>query len=250
MFGRMTNTYEKQLSLAAPRSEVERAVATIEGLRGWWTPIVCGSTGPGDELHFGFPGMDEHVVMRVEAGVPAVRWTCLEHTGAPRWRGSTVTFDVRDGGLRVRHGGVPRELVERGWDWFLDSLAALVEHGEGMPFGGEALAVARAYHRAWTAGDFAAAAALLSADLETDMPLNTYATKASFVAALADFGALVRETDVVAEVGRGREAIRLYDMVTDAFGTIRIAEHLTVADGEIVRIRHVHDTVALRAAVA
>jgi hypothetical protein len=31
-------------------------------------------------------------------------------------------------------------------------------------------------------------------------------------------------------------------------GTLRIAEHFTVADGRITRIRHVHDTYQLRLA--
>jgi hypothetical protein len=39
-------------------------------------------------------------------------------------------------------------------------------------------------------------------------------------------------------------------MTTAPFGTIRVAEHFTVADGLITGIRHVHDTVALRAAIA
>jgi len=60
----------------------------------------------------------------------------------------------------------------------------------------------------------------------------------------------VQRTELVAELGSEEEAIRIYDMTTEPFGTIRIAEHFTVADGLIARIRHVHDTAALRAGVA
>ena len=246
----MTDTYTKRLALHAPRPRITAAVATLEGIRGWWTPIVAGSAAPGGELHLGFVGMDEHVVMRVEHSGAGVRWTCLEHTGAPSWRGSIVTLEPSDGALELRHDGVPSELVRPGWERFLASLAGFVERGEGAPFGDAALAVARSYHRAWTERDFAAAAALLAPGLETDVPLNTYAGKDEFVAALAGFGALVDRTEVVAEVGRGDDAIRIYDMTTAPFGTIRIAEHFTVADGLITGIRHVHDTVALRAAIA
>jgi len=246
----MTDTYTKRLTLHAPRERIAAAVTTIEGLRGWWTPIACGSAAPGGELHLGFAGMDEHIVMRVERNDEGVRWTCLEHTGAPPWRGSLVTLEPSDGALELRHDGVRRELVQPGWDRFLASLAGFVERGEGAPFGDTALGLARTYHRAWTSGDFAAAAALLAPELETDVPLNAYATKEEFVAALGGFGSLVDRTETVAEVGRGEEAIRIYDMTTGPFGTIRIAEHYTVADGRITGIRHVHDTVALRAAVA
>jgi hypothetical protein len=40
----------------------------------------------------------------------------------------------------------------------------------------------------------------------------------------------------------------LYDIDIKGLGKIRIAEHLTVAEGRITRIRQVHDTAALRAA--
>ena len=246
----MTDIYTRRLALAAPRARIAAAFATVQGLRRWWTPIVCGSAEPGGELHFGFTGLDEHIAMRVEASDEVVRWTCLEHSGSPRWRGSTITFAPADGALEFRHAGVPRELVQPGWDRFLASLAGSVEHGNGRPFGDDALAVARAYHRAWSGGDIAAAASLLAPDLETDVPLNTYATKQEFVAALGAFGSQVRATRLVAELASGEQAVRIYDMTTEPHGTIRIAEHFTVADGLITRIRHVHDTAALRAAIA
>ena len=40
----------------------------------------------------------------------------------------------------------------------------------------------------------------------------------------------------------------LYDMAVDRLGTLRVAEHFTVAGGRIIRIRQVHDTAAGRAA--
>ena len=248
----MTSHYTHRIELRAPRDRIYDAVATIEGVRSWWTRIVCGSAEPGGELHVGFDGLDEHIALRVDASrrPASVRWTCLTHSGCDAWTGSTITFELGDGSIKLCHDGVPRALVAPGWERFLASLCALVEHGAGMPFGAEALAVARAYHCAWTGRDFDAAADLLASDLQTDVPLNTYAGKPEFAAAVRGFGALVERVELIAEVGRGDEAILLYDMHTEPFGTIRIAEHFTVAGGQITRIRHVHDTVALRAAVA
>jgi hypothetical protein len=37
-------------------------------------------------------------------------------------------------------------------------------------------------------------------------------------------------------------------MVVQPIGKMRIADHFTIADGQITRIRHVHDTAAPRAA--
>ena len=108
--------------------------------------------------------------------------------------------------------------------------------------------VVRAYHDAWTSKNFEQAAMHLAPDLETDVPINTYATAEEFVEALSWFGQLVLSVDLLAEFARGDQAMLLYDVVTDPFGRLRVAEHFTVAGGRITRIRHVHDTAALRAA--
>ena len=50
---------------------------------------------------------------------------------------------------------------------------------------------------------------------------------------------------MLAEFASGDDALLLYDLQTEPFGTLRVAEQLTVADGRIRRIRHVHDTAAL-----
>ena len=46
----------------------------------------------------------------------------------------------------------------------------------------------------------------------------------------------------------GAEAMLLYDLQAGPIGTMRVAEHFTVRDGKISRIRQVHDTAAVRAA--
>ena len=44
----------------------------------------------------------------------------------------------------------------------------------------------------------------------------------------------------------GDDGMLLYDMDLAGFGRLRVAEHFTVCDGKIVRIRQIHDTAALR----
>ena len=46
----------------------------------------------------------------------------------------------------------------------------------------------------------------------------------------------------------GKEGMLLYDMDVPHLGTLRVAEHFTVENGKITRIRQIHDTAALRAA--
>jgi len=111
-----------------------------------------------------------------------------------------------------------------------------------------ALDVARAYHRAWTAHDFEAARRVLAADLATDVPVNTYAGRDDFAAAVASFGALAKHVDLLAEFGSGNQALLLYDMHTQPYGRFGVAEHFTVSGDLIQRIRHVHDIAVLRSA--
>jgi len=249
--------YLREVTCQPTRERVFAAVATIGGLRGWWTPIVAGTTRAGGQLTFGFEDMDEAIAMRVdEVSDPArVRWTCLEHSSAADWSATTIQFELGDAGsegcmIAFEHLGLPAAQVAAGWDRFLASLTALVETGHGAPFraGRTALDVARAYHLAWTAHNFDAARRLLAADLATDVPINTYAGRDDFAAAVASFGALAEHVDLLAEFGSSNQALLLYDMHTQPFGRFRVAEHFTVSSGLIQRIRHVHDTAVLRSA--
>ena len=250
--------YRRELPCHAPRHEVFAAVATLGGLRRWWTPIVVGSVQPAGELHFGFQELDEVITMRVdEVAVPQrARWTCLTHTGAPAWTGSTITFEVEarepDGCvLRFEHAGVASDQVAAGWNRFLNSLTGYVETGRGSPYRAEsdhALATARAYHAAWTAGDMDEACRYLAPDLHTDVPINTYAGRDDFAAAVAGFGGLAERVELLAEFGAQDQALLLYDMYTQPWGRLRVAEQFIVADGLIREIRHVHDTAVLQGA--
>jgi len=109
------------------------------------------------------------------------------------------------------------------------------------------LSIVRSYHHAWTQRDFERAVALLDPQLQVEVPVNEYPTTASFADALSAFGAMTRKVDLLSEIGAGDEAMLLYDMEVDGLGELRVAEHFTVKDGKIARIRQIHDTAALRA---
>jgi hypothetical protein len=112
---------------------------------------------------------------------------------------------------------------------------------------GAALTVARIYHGAWTGEDFEGAGQCLADDLETDVPINTYRSKADWLQAVQGTRQVASSVCMLAEFGNQDEALLLYDMTLDPIGQLRIAEHFTVMAGRIVKIRHVHDTAALRA---
>jgi SnoaL-like protein len=108
--------------------------------------------------------------------------------------------------------------------------------------------VIRAYHDSWTAGDFETAVSLLADGLIVEVPVNEYPTAESFGAALKAFGSLAGRVELHAGMSDGAEGMLLYDMDVAGLGPLRVAEHFTVRDGKIVRIRQVHDTAALREA--
>jgi ketosteroid isomerase-like protein len=112
----------------------------------------------------------------------------------------------------------------------------------------DAQEIVRAYHDAWTGKDFGAAAALLADGLTVEVPVNEYPTAESFASALEGFGSTVTKVEMLAAMSNGAEAMLLYDLTAGPVGTLRVAEHFTVADGKIVRIRQIHDTAPVRAA--
>lgn len=108
--------------------------------------------------------------------------------------------------------------------------------------------LARAYHEHWRGGRFDLAADLLDETVQIETPINSYAHKADFVAALASFGVLVAETTNFIELAGGNDVVQVYDMEITGLGKIRIAEHFVVSDGKITHLRQIHDTAVLRAA--
>jgi ketosteroid isomerase-like protein len=110
----------------------------------------------------------------------------------------------------------------------------------------DALAVARRYHDCWTGRHYEQAVHLLAPTLEVEVPINDYPTPDSFAQALRGFGDQVTGVELLSALGDGEQAMLLYDMEVDGLGSLRVAEHFTVAAGRIVRLRQIHDTAAIR----
>src|SRR5262249_33382464 len=113
---------------------------------------------------------------------------------------------------------------------------------------GTALDVVRAYHQAWSSGRYDEAGQRLSDKLEIEVPINSYPTKASFLEAVKRTKEMTSKLELLAELADEGQALLLYDMSLP-FGTMRVAEHFTVSGGRITKIRQIHDTAAIRAAL-
>ena len=59
------NDYRARVAFYASRERVFDAIATVEGVRRWWMPIVKGCAATGGELRLEFEGLDEQIVLRV-----------------------------------------------------------------------------------------------------------------------------------------------------------------------------------------
>ena len=132
-----------RVGIAAPRERVYEALATIEGLSGWWTREVKGDAQPGGTLRFYFGGSEPGAVMEVTALEPGQRvaWRCVG--GPDEWVGTNLTFDLKpeDGetAVKLTHADW-REPVEfmyhcsTKWAYFLLGLKAWLEGGAAAPY--------------------------------------------------------------------------------------------------------------------
>jgi uncharacterized protein YndB with AHSA1/START domain len=135
-----------KIGTAAPLSKVYAAVATPEGVAGWWTRETTGEAKPGGALKVVFRSKAGEEIgqmaFEVLALVPdkEVRWRCT--SGPDEWIGTDVSFTLSRSGsktiLLFAHRNW-REEVEftahcsMKWATFLLSLKELVETGTGRP---------------------------------------------------------------------------------------------------------------------
>ena len=128
-----------RVGMTATPQQVYAALATVDGLAGWWTSDTTGDAESALEFRFGDVGGCDVKVLELRPD-EHVRW---EIVGGPdEWIGTTVTFELVpvDEWTIVRFAHVGwREAVEfmghcsTKWAIFLMSLKALVETGTGAP---------------------------------------------------------------------------------------------------------------------
>ena len=77
-----------------PRAAYE-AVATTQGVNGWWSNHTHGPDGVGSTMQVGLPDAPMTFDFEVTEDAPQsrVRWRCL--AGPPEWLGTDISFDVQ-----------------------------------------------------------------------------------------------------------------------------------------------------------
>lgn len=134
-----------RIGIRAPAADVYSALATVEGVAGWWTRETTGESAVGGTITVCFRDHDVEkgrMELEVVELSPAreVKWRVT--AGPPEWIGTDVTFSLtREDDCTVVLFGHRnwREAVEftahcsMKWATFLLSLREFVEKGEGRP---------------------------------------------------------------------------------------------------------------------
>jgi hypothetical protein len=124
--------------------DVYGALATIEGLCGWWTSDTHGQSKTGGviQFRFGAGGFDTKVLELDPA--KRVLWQVID--GPEEWVGTKISFDLKQHDdwtiVLFKHQGwkEPVEFMHHcstKWGVFLLSLKSLLETGKGAPWPNE-----------------------------------------------------------------------------------------------------------------
>jgi uncharacterized protein YndB with AHSA1/START domain len=135
-----------RVGIKAPIAKVYNALATVEGVAGWWTEETTGVSKPGKTMEVRFLTSDGKEMGKMAMEVMALNPNKKVHwrfkSGPDEWVGTDAIFDLyEDGDYTIVLFGHKnwREAVEftshcsMKWATFLLSLRELVETGKGKP---------------------------------------------------------------------------------------------------------------------
>jgi limonene-1,2-epoxide hydrolase len=111
-----------------------------------------------------------------------------------------------------------------------------------------ALAVALAYHEAWTSGDVEDALRHVADDVVCDAPSGQLKGMGAYRPFIANFAPRVTGFDMIAALADGETAVLVYDLHTVAVSSALVCECFTVEDGKITHDRLIFDQTPYAAA--
>jgi uncharacterized protein YndB with AHSA1/START domain len=135
-----------RIGINAPAAKVFDAVATAQGVAGWWTRDTTGTATVGGAVTTRFRRRDGSEIGRMAFEMTGldpereVRWRFTD--GPPDWMGTEATFELtQEGEMTILNFGhrnwkAPTESMAHcsmKWAVFLLSLRELVETGRGRP---------------------------------------------------------------------------------------------------------------------
>jgi hypothetical protein len=120
------------------------ALATSEGVNGWWSNHTEGPTGTGSTMKVAFPDAPMTFDFEVTEESPGTRvtWRCL--AGPPEWGGTTISFEIESDpeantSVLFSHDGWATTeesfpFITYSWAQILPRLKELSESGRPNPF--------------------------------------------------------------------------------------------------------------------
>jgi uncharacterized protein YndB with AHSA1/START domain len=131
-----------QLHIDADADSIYRAVATADGIRGWFTTSAEAGEGTGAVHELSFPGVPEPWRLRVTEAVAGQRLVLAGQNGP--WAGTVQTYEILpepEGGatMRFTHAGFPAvddayRNFTYGWATKFVQLKAYAETGKPQAF--------------------------------------------------------------------------------------------------------------------
>jgi uncharacterized protein YndB with AHSA1/START domain len=134
-----------RVGMKAPLGKVYQALATPEGVAGWWTVETTGDRKAGGTIKFRFTdngrelGVFDMKIVELRPDTRVV-WEVVK--GPPEWVGTQVRFELKQEDdfaiVLFKHEGwrEPAEFMyhcSTKWGVFLQSLKSLIETGHGQP---------------------------------------------------------------------------------------------------------------------
>jgi hypothetical protein len=108
------------------------------------------------------------------------------------------------------------------------------------------LHVALAFTEAWTSHDLKTAAGYVADDVVFDGPLGHTTTLKDYLDGITNLAKSVTSARILAAYGDAQQALIMYELATNPFGTLRCAKLLQVRDGRIVSDKLAFDSHLIR----
>ena len=133
-----------RMPVEAEPKVVYDALATSDGVNGWWSNHTEGPAGPGSTMKVAFPDAPITFDFEVAREKPGelIEWHCL--AGPPEWVGTQVGFEIQaddegNNSVLFKHDGWTTTdesfpFIAYSWAQILPRLKKLVETGERDPF--------------------------------------------------------------------------------------------------------------------
>ncbi|MCB9747835.1 MAG: SRPBCC domain-containing protein [Candidatus Omnitrophica bacterium] len=130
-----------KITINTSKEKVYQAIATVDGLKGWWTEHIDGASAEGQQLTFRFPNTGPVMEVLELMTDEFIKWKCVD--GVEDWKNTILTFELEEKDnnceLLFAHSGWGDQSefyahCSMKWAVFLLSLKEYCETGKGQPF--------------------------------------------------------------------------------------------------------------------